>query len=117
MPDGSLRDALAQRIRAVLTGHGDMREVSMFGVLSFMVHQRMTVAAGRDGGLLVRTDPADHDDLIQRGGEPAHMGNGRPMGAGWLVVPAARLHDDADLAFWVTVALETNVPTQNDSAG
>ena len=101
------RDALAQRIRDTLTSHTDLREVTMFGGLSFMVGGRMAVAARGDGGLLVRTDPGRHDDLVRRGAEPAQMGAGRPMGEGWLVVPPAGLADDADLAFWVAVGLDS----------
>jgi TfoX/Sxy family transcriptional regulator of competence genes len=79
----------------------------MFGGLSFMVDDRMAVAAGRDGHLLVRTDPAKYDDLLRRGGEPAHMGNDRAMGRGWLTVPSQRIQDDAELAYWVTVGIDS----------
>jgi len=77
----------------------------MFGALSFMVDERMAVAAGREGDLLVRTDPAQYDDLLERGGEPAYMGKDRPMGPGWLSVPAERISDEGELAYWVTVGV------------
>lgn len=89
----------------MLSGSDDVRVVNMFGGLSFMVDGRMAVAAGRNGDLLVRTHPADHDDLLRRGGEPAFMGPGRPMGDGWLTVPTARIEADTELAFWVGVGL------------
>ncbi|MBA2667865.1 MAG: TfoX/Sxy family protein [Trueperaceae bacterium] len=79
----------------------------MFGGLSFIVDERMAVAAGRTGDLLVRTDPAQYDDLLQRGGLPAHMGNQRPMGRGWLSVPSRQIHDDAELAFWLEVGINS----------
>jgi len=105
MPDRPLRDALARRVRGVLSGQADVREVAMFGGLSFMVDGRMAVAAGPEGELLVRTDPAENEALLRRGAEPAYMGSARPMGAGWLTVPAARIRDDEELAFWVAVGL------------
>ena len=105
-PD-SPRDALAQRVRDLLAAHQKVREVPMFGGLSFMVDERMAVAAGRHGDLLVRTDPADWDDLLQRGGAPAHMGQDRPMGPGWLTVPQQRLGDDEELAYWIKVGIES----------
>jgi hypothetical protein len=105
MSDESPRDALARRIRDVLSAHADVREVSMFGCRAFMVDDRLAVGARGGGALLVRTDPADVDELRRRGGEQAFMGSGRPMGAGWLVVPPSRLDDDAELAFWVEVGL------------
>ena len=107
MPDRPLRDALAHRVRDVLSAHGDVREVAMFGGLSFMVDGRMAVAAGPEGELLVRTDPAENDDLLRRGAQPAYMGDARPMGAGWLTVPASRIRDDAELAFWVGVGIRS----------
>jgi len=105
MPDE--RDALPQRIRGLLARHDDVRELNMFGGLSFMVDGRMAVAARRDGGLLVRTAPGRRDDLLRRGAEPAAMAAGRAMGEGWLTVPPALLDDDAELAFWLAVGLES----------
>lgn len=101
-----VRDELAQRVRAILSGQGDVREAAMFGVLAFMVDGRMAVAASRDGSLLVRSKPADHDTLTARGAEPARMGNDTPMGKGWLRVPDVRIADDGELAFWVEVGLD-----------
>lgn len=103
----SLRDALAQRLRDILASHQNVREVRMFGGLSFMVDERMAVAAGRDGDLLVRTDPAAYDDLLRRGGEPAHMGDDRPMGRGWLTVPHERIQDNEALVYWVNVGIDS----------
>ncbi len=100
------RDILAQRLRDFFSSHPNVREVRMFGLQSFMVDDRLAVGAGRDGDLLVRTDPADHEDLLQRGGEPASMG-GRPMGRGWLSVPSGRIDDDEDLAFWIRVGTDS----------
>ncbi|WP_269076572.1 TfoX/Sxy family protein [Arthrobacter antioxidans] len=101
------RDTLSQRLRDILASHPNVREVRMFGVQSFMVDGRLAVAADRDGGLLVRTDPADHDDLLRRGALPAQMGGDRPMGRGWLTVPSVRISDEADLAFWVQVGIDS----------
>ena len=97
-------DALAQRVRDVLAPYEDVREVRMFGGLSFMVDQRLAVAVGRDGDLLVRTDPARYDDLLARGGEPARMKD-RPMGRGWLTVRPPHLHEPDQLAYWVQVGV------------
>jgi TfoX/Sxy family transcriptional regulator of competence genes len=104
-------DDLAERIRGVLASHGDVREVRMFGGLSFMVDERMAVAAGRGGDLLVRADPAAYDELLERGGEPAYMGTDRPMGRGWLTVPQARLQSDDELASWIQVGIDSRHAT------
>lgn len=106
-PGDNQRDDLAQRLRDLLAPSGRVREVRMFGGISFMVDERMAVAAGRTGDLLVRTDPARYDELLQRGGAPALMGKDRPMGRGWLSVPGERIHDAAELAFWVGVGIDS----------
>ena len=102
------REALADRIRAVLPADRSVREVSMFGGLSFMVDDSMVVAAGRNGDLLVRIDPARNDDLLSvPGAKPAVMGAARrPMGPGWITVTNEGLATETQLAFWAHVGLE-----------
>ncbi|PSL00433.1 TfoX-like protein [Haloactinopolyspora alba] len=101
--------ALTGRVRAALSGEPSTREVSMFGGLSFMVDEKILVAVGRDDVLLVRIDPARHDELLAlAGATQAEMGTGRSMGPGWIhVVPDALATDD-DLSFWLDVAREYN---------
>ncbi|MFZ1670577.1 MAG: TfoX/Sxy family protein [Candidatus Nanopelagicales bacterium] len=101
------QDVLAQRLRDLLTSHQSVREVRMFGGLSFMVDDRIVVAARQDGDLLVRTDPATYDELLRRGAEPARIGEHRRMGRGWLTVPYPRIQDDADLVYWVNVGIDS----------
>ena len=99
------RDALARRVRGRLAGYDDVREVKMFGGLSFMVDDRLSVAAGPEGDLLVRVGAADYDRLLERGAVPALMRNGRQMGRGWIAVPSARIAEDTELADWVDVGV------------
>ena len=101
------REALADRVRALLPHDRPVREVSMFGGLSFMVDDTMAVAAGRDGDLLVRTDPARHGELLDvPGAKPAVMGTDRPMGSGWIAVSHDGLTTDEQIAFWINIGLE-----------
>lgn len=101
------REALADRVRAALPHDRPVREVSMFGGLSFMVDDSMVVAAGREGDLLVRIDPARHDELLDvPGARPAIMGADRPMGPGWISVSPDGLATDEQLVFWTRVGLE-----------
>jgi TfoX/Sxy family transcriptional regulator of competence genes len=99
---------LADRIRAVLgasTELREVREVNMFGGLSFMVDGALAVAARRDGSLLVRVDPDRYDDHLAAGASPAMMRGDRPMGRGWMSVDAAHLDAQADLLRWVKVGV------------
>ncbi|MEP6650226.1 MAG: TfoX/Sxy family protein [Lapillicoccus sp.] len=101
------REALADRVPAALPHDRPVREVSMFGGTSFMVDDRMVVAAGRDGDLLVRIDPARNDELLNvSGAKPAVMGADRPMGPGWITVSHEGLITDDQLAFWTQVGLD-----------
>ncbi len=101
------REVLADRIRAALPEDRPVREVSMFGGLSFMVDSSMVVAASRDGDLLVRIDPARSEELLTvPGARPAVMGADRPMGAGWISVSRDGLTTDEQLAFWLQVGLD-----------
>lgn len=95
---------LVDRVRKALRDR-EPREVRMFGGVSFMVDDRMVVAARRGGELLLRIDPAGAADLLARpGAHPAVMGADRPMGAGWITVEAAALEGQG-LDAWLAEAL------------
>ncbi len=55
---------LANRIRELLADQDGVTEKRMFGGLAFLVHDNMAVAASRKGGVLVRIDPDESDDLV-----------------------------------------------------
>lgn len=100
---------LLTRIRAHLERRGEtapVREKAMFGVRAVMLGEEMLVSAHRDGSLLARVRPADHEELVGRpGAAQAEMGGGRRMGAGWISVQAEPLEDEAELAHWLDTAL------------
>jgi hypothetical protein len=100
---------LVTRVRGAIPTGRAVREVRMFGGISFMLDERMLVAARRGGDLLVRIDPDMHDDLLLRpGAHPALMGTERPMGPGWISVGPDGTGTDSDLTEWVAVALEVH---------
>lgn len=103
MQSDPAQETLAQRIRASLASHRDVREKRMFGGVAFMVDGGLAVSAGRDGDLLVRVDPADYRELLAAGGQPAYMGADRPMGEGWMTVPMGNIVDDEALNRWIAV--------------
>lgn len=107
-PDDRAR--LLTRVRAALAARSielPQQEKAMFGVRALMLGDQMLVAAHRDGSLLVRVRPAEHELLVARpGAAQAQMGTGRSMGAGWITVDAEALATDADLGAWVDAALD-----------
>lgn len=100
---------LTDRIRETLAGAPVTRETSMFGVRTFMVNEKMVAGAWKNGDLLVRVPVERHDELLERpGAMQAEMNAGRNMGRGWVTVLASMIADDAELEFWIAVALEHN---------
>lgn len=99
--------SLTDRVRALLTDEPTLREVRMFGGLSFMVRDRMVVAARSEGDLLIRVDERRRGELLVLPEvRPAMMGKDREMGGGWLEVTADAVADDAELARWVRLCLD-----------
>jgi TfoX/Sxy family transcriptional regulator of competence genes len=105
----------AERIRAMLAAEPSIREVSMFGGLSFMVNDKMIVNVRRGGDLLVRVDPRRSPELVaDHGARFAEMGAGRGMGPGWLDVAVELTATDDQLHFWLEVAMEFNDQIVNE---
>jgi TfoX/Sxy family transcriptional regulator of competence genes len=92
-------EELADRIRELVGGEEGVSEQKMFGGLAFLVHGNMAAAASGQGGLLVRVDPAEADDLIREDVQPMVM-RGREM-RGWLRVAATAVDAPDRLEQWV----------------
>jgi TfoX/Sxy family transcriptional regulator of competence genes len=93
-------EELADRIRALLGNRAGLAEKKMFGGLGFMIGGNMAIAASGQGGILVRVDPGESDDLVATTpAEPMEM-RGRQM-TGWLRVGTTDVEDDAALGEWV----------------
>ena len=98
-------EELANRIRAQLGDEPDLTEKQMFGGLAFLVGGNMAVAASGQGGLLVRVDPAQTDELVSSTNARRMEMRGREMD-GWLRVGAGDVEDDSELARWVRTGVE-----------
>lgn len=93
-------EALAARIRELVGREIGLSEQQMFGGLAFLIGGHMAVAAGGQGGLLVRVDPAESETLVAKTkARPMEM-RGRQM-RGWLRVDAEDLRTKRELAAWV----------------
>lgn len=98
---------LADRIREALADEPAVREVSMFGGLSFLVNDKLALTANHQGDLMLRCDPARVDELTGKGAKLAEM-RGRQMSRGWIIVSSDDLQAEQDFAFWLGVALRYN---------
>lgn len=99
---------LADRIRSSLAGISVVREVNMFGGLSFLVNDKIAIAATTSGDLLVRCYPDRMEQLLDRKGAGIAQMGSRTMSKGWLRVESAGIETDAELDFWIETALEFN---------
>lgn len=100
---------LVERLRAVLASEPRVREVSMFGGRAIMVNEKIIVSVQKDGGLLLRVDARQHEELIRSpGASQARMGHGRGMGPGWIMLAAKAVESDEALASWVKLAMAYN---------
>jgi hypothetical protein len=82
----------------------------MFGGLAFLVGGNMAVGASGQGGILVRVDPEESDELVATtSAQPMEM-RGRSM-RGWLRVDP---EDEGELANWVEhgVAYAQSLPAK-----
>ncbi|MGH7022816.1 MAG: TfoX/Sxy family protein [Caulobacteraceae bacterium] len=101
-----LSEILASRVRAALANQISVEEKRMFGGLAFMVDGKMCVTIGKDG-IMCRIDPAVYDTVVERDGCRPMVMRGREL-RGYVRVGSAALDTDADLAYWVGLAVDFN---------
>jgi TfoX/Sxy family transcriptional regulator of competence genes len=95
-------EALAERIRELVTGESDLTEKKMFGGLAFLIGGNMAVAASGQGGVMVRADPALSQTLVATTNARLVEMRGRSM-PGWLRVDGEDLRSKRQLAKWVEI--------------
>jgi hypothetical protein len=96
-------DDLAERVRAQVASERGLDEKRMFGGLAFLVDGHMAVAVSGQGGLLLRCDPADTEELLAEDAADRFVMRGRALD-GWLRVETTGL-DDAALGRWVAIGV------------
>ena len=104
---------LAGRIRRLLPDGAAVSEQAMFGGLAFLVDGNMAIAASGQGGLLVRVDPAEAEELMATTAALPMEMRGRPV-RGWLRVGADHVRTERQLSTWVDVGVEyaSSLPTK-----
>jgi TfoX/Sxy family transcriptional regulator of competence genes len=92
-------EELAERIRELIGDQPNLTEKKMFGGLSFLIGGNMAIAASGQGGLLVRVDPEESDELVASTKATTMEMRGREM-KGWLRVPSEHVGTNEELAEW-----------------
>jgi TfoX/Sxy family transcriptional regulator of competence genes len=93
-------EELAARVRELISAEPGLAEKKMFGGLAFLVEGNMAVGVSGQGGILVRVDPDESDELVATTPAQLMEMRGRSM-RGWLRVAAEDVADDPELAEWV----------------
>jgi len=91
---------LANRIRELLADQDGVSEMTMFGGLAFLLGGNMAVAASGQGGLLVRVDPVQGEELNSSARASPMVMRGRET-RGWLRVDAQGVTSGRQLEAWV----------------
>jgi TfoX/Sxy family transcriptional regulator of competence genes len=104
-------EELADRLRELVQGENGVTEKRMFGGLAFLINGNMAVSASGQGGLLLRVDPAETDELAADPNARRFEMRGREMD-GWLRVDTDGLSSDRQLERWVArgVAYARSLP-------
>jgi TfoX/Sxy family transcriptional regulator of competence genes len=93
-------EELANRIRELIAGEPNVTEKRMFGGLAFLIGGKMSVAASGQGGLMVRVDPEETDELLAKPHAQPFVMRGREM-KGWLRVDDGGVRTKRQLEPWV----------------
>jgi TfoX/Sxy family transcriptional regulator of competence genes len=91
---------LANRVRELIAAEAGVTEKKMFGGLAFLLGGNMSVAVSGKGGLMVRVDPAETDELLAKPHARPFEMRGREM-RGWLRVDPEGLRTKRQLEQWV----------------
>ena len=99
-------ERLAERVRQALTSIEQVEEKRMFGGLAFLVNEKMCINVG-PGRLMLRVDPALHENLLQQKDCRTVVMRGREY-KGFIYVDEERLDCTEIFDFWVALALDFN---------
>jgi TfoX/Sxy family transcriptional regulator of competence genes len=95
-------EALAEKVRELLSSRTDVTEQKMFGSLCFLVGGNLAVCARKEGELLVRLDPPDAERAATEAGvRIAEMGPRKRRMKGWVFVSPEATESAEALAGWV----------------
>lgn len=97
---------LTNRIREALTEQKNVREVTMFQGMCFMVDDKMCICL-RDDHLMCRIGLEKFDEAIERNGAEPMIHGGRMM-KGFVFVHPEGYMAKKDFDYWIKACLEFN---------
>src|SRR4029453_10301123 len=105
-------EALAGRVRELISARAGVREGKMFGGIAFMVGGTMAVGVTGDE-LMVRLDPGASEKALTEEGVRVFDMTRRPV-KGWILVSAERAEGEEGRAEWVEAGADyaASLPTK-----
>jgi TfoX/Sxy family transcriptional regulator of competence genes len=100
LPAMAYDEELADRIHDVVKDEPGLSVKRMFGGLAFLIDGHMAASASRQGGILLRVDPAQTRALVDEPLVGPFVMRGRELD-GWLRVDADAVRTDDALRSWV----------------
>lgn len=97
---------LADRVREALVTQPHVEEKKMMGGLTFMVNGKMCVGVLQDD-LMARIDPDMYETALEKTGCRQMNFTGKPM-KGFVFIDPDGTDKQADLDYWINLALEFN---------
>jgi len=98
-------EALAQRVRRILSRRKEVQEKKMFSGIGFLLKGNLLVGVRRDS-LLVRLGSEDSDAALREPHVSAFEIKGRGAMKGWVVVALPGVEDDNQLSGWIRRAVQ-----------
>jgi TfoX/Sxy family transcriptional regulator of competence genes len=103
---------LANRVRELMTETG-VTEKRMFGGLAFLIDGNMSVSVSGRGGLMLRCNPTETEELRRKPHAGPFEMRGRVMD-GWLRIDAEGVRSKRQLERWIArgVAYARSLPSK-----
>ncbi|MEO8711286.1 MAG: TfoX/Sxy family protein [Parafilimonas sp.] len=102
----AINEKLTNRVRELLTDIANVEEKKMFSGIAFMVNEKLCIAV-RGNNIMLRIDPAIHDELVEQSGCSSMIMKGKDL-HGYVEVEESVLNTTKQLKYWFKLALEFN---------
>ncbi len=102
----ALNEKLTNRVRELLVDVDKVEEKKMFSGIAFMVDEKLCIAVRCDN-IMLRIDPALHDELVEKTGCAAMIMKGKDLD-GYVIVDESVLGTKKQLNYWIKFALDYN---------
>jgi TfoX/Sxy family transcriptional regulator of competence genes len=107
----AINEKLTDRVRELLVDVDKVDEKKMFSGIAFMVDEKLCIAV-RGDNIMLRIDPAIHDELVEKPGCSAMIMKGKDLD-GYVIVDEAVLNSKKQLSYWIKFALDYNPKVQS----